>query len=336
MHPRRFSWLLPIVLAVLCGSACQQPVDSTTVGVQPIALEQDPASAPIVYTEPRTASKRIAITLDDAPLMRFHSHPSDWHRTLVIDSLHQALARHRAPATAFVIGSLVEEEAGAALMRYWMEKGIQIGNHSMTHRDFGTLSVEEGREEISEAQNVLAPLAAEFQTPLRYFRFPRLSEGATAEAKEAWLTHLNEVGLTNARVTISHDDWSFDERYMAAELAEDWALRYEIGQEYMAHVQEAIAYWEAEAERMFERPVNHVILFHANRINRDYLGQILTLLMDEGYSFITLDEAYQDPLYQARDQWVSTEGTSFLENIKQTRMQQAEASVVDSSRVDGS
>ena len=63
-----------------------------------------------------------------------------------------------------------------------------------------------------------------------------------------------------------------------------------------------------------------MLLLHANRVNRDYLGQILAMLKAEGYRFVSLDEAYRDPIYREAESWVSPNGVSFLEQVKQTRL----------------
>lgn len=296
---------------------------------------ETPGSSP-VQNAALVEKKQVAVTLDDGPIMRFYSHPSQWHRTLVIDSLTNALARYNAPTTLFAIGGLVQEEEGAALLRYWMDKGIPIANHTMSHANFSELTLGEGIDEIVEANEVLQPFAEEYNQTLAYFRFPFLAEGQTLEKKEAWNGMIRSLGLTNARVTMSNQDWSYDQRYMEAELAEEWEERYEIGQEYLAHMRETIAFWDSLAVDLTGRNIKHVLLLHANRINRDYLGQILGELETQGFEFISLDEAYTDPVYSELDEWASENGTSFLEHIKQTRLKytpQEEPAVEDSTDV---
>lgn len=267
--------------------------------------------------------KQIAITFDDAPVMRFYSHPSQWHRQLIVDSLTTVLRRYHAPATIFVVGSLLENPEGEELLVQWLQGGVDLANHSMNHTSFNDLTYREGVDEIVLAQEVLAPFAEAHCKTIKYFRFPFLEEGTALDRKQAWLRYLDASGLAPGRVSIGNDDWDYDIAYSEAELAEDWELRYQIGQEYMQHMRESFAYWESVSEELFGRNVKHVLLLHANRINRDYLGLILWELQADGYEFISLNEAYQDPLYSAYDAWVSETGTSFLENIRQTRSMNA-------------
>lgn len=265
-------------------------------------------------------AKKIAISIDDAPLVRFHSHESQAERGALIDSLTAALSRFGAPATIFVVGSQVDEPEEKELLTNWISKGVSIGNHSFSHRDFKELSRVEGVDEIERTNDLIRPLARAYGQEIRYFRFPFLAEGSTAEEKRQWRDELESRGMTNAPVSISTDDWKFDAEYTQAELDGDWARRYEIGQAYLQHIREVVVYWDALAYDLTERNVRHVLLIHANRINRDYLPHILKELRDAGFEFISLDEAYQDPVYKEKDEWVSSHGTSFLENIKQTRI----------------
>jgi hypothetical protein len=140
--------------------------------------------------------------------------------------------------------------------------------------------------------------------------------------------------LKNARITIGLDDWTFNEKYMALEAEKNWAARYEVGQAYLADVRKRVTYWDSVSVALEGRSVKHVIMFHANRINRDYLGQILDEMQAKGYGFISLDEAYQDPIYQEPDEWGTPVGVSFLEHIKQTRLLQGKP-ITKSASING-
>ncbi|HYE58929.1 MAG TPA: polysaccharide deacetylase family protein [Rhodothermales bacterium] len=270
---------------------------------------------------PPFSDKRIAITIDDAPVTKPLSYRSQWERTLVIDSLTRAAQRFGAPLTVFAIGSQLQDSVGMPLIDEWMRRGVDLGNHSMTHADFGALPAEVGIREILDTQALLSPVAARYNKRVRYFRFPLLAEGQSAAQKAAYADALRRAGLTNARVTISNLDWDYDNRYTDLELRQDWAARYEVGQAYLQHMRESIAFWDRTARELTGgRPIAHVLLLHANRVNRDYLGQILAMLRAEGYRFVSLDEAYRDPIYREAESWVSPNGVSFLEQVKQTRL----------------
>ncbi len=273
-----------------------------------------------------TLKKAVAVTFDDAPVMHMERYPSQWHRRLVIDSLTAALERYEAPFTVFAIGKQVSDSAGTDLLGYWAEKGAAIGNHGFNHVSLADMSIERAREEVNSTDIMIREALGDSDLLGPYFRFPFLEEGKTSVTRDSLNMVLETEKLTNSRVTISTDDWTFEQDYVSAEEAEDWPLRYEIGQRYLQHVRESIDHWDALADELYHRPIRHVLMLHANRINRDYLGQILGYLNENGFSFIDLDEAYKDPLYIEPITWASSTGISFLEFVKQSRLASLTAS----------
>ena len=264
--------------------------------------------------------REIAITIDDGPIVRPFTYPGLYERALVVDSLTRAARRFGAPLTLFVIGDQVGSPEQDSLLRRWTAAGAALANHTQTHRDLGTLSPEDGVREIEDGQRAVAPFARERGQTLRYFRYPLLSEGTTDAQRAAYDGVLRRLGLRNAPVSISNDDWSFDARYADLEAKQDWAARYEVGQAYLQHLREAVALWDRTGREITGgRPVRHVMLLHANRINRDHLGQILAMLRADGFRFVSLDHALADPVYSEPTTWRSANGVSRLEQIKQTR-----------------
>jgi peptidoglycan/xylan/chitin deacetylase (PgdA/CDA1 family) len=260
----------------------------------------------------------VAITLDDAPVMHMERFQSQWQRKVVVDSLLNALKRYDAPVTVFAIGRQLRDPQGVELLQYWSSNGASIGNHTENHRSAARMGPDSLRSEILEA-DVIIREALGGNPGSKFFRFPFLEEGYPVQVRDTNLELLNLLGKVNARATITTDDWRFEERYVEAENDQNWSERYEIGQQYMDHVRGAIQHWKSLGNELFDRPIRHVLMLHANRINRDYLGQILGYLKQEGFSFIELGEAYRDPLFFEHPSWVMETGTSFLEFISQSR-----------------
>ncbi len=269
--------------------------------------------------EPDPGPKRIAVTLDDAPLVKPLSYSSKANREDTVDSLVSALARRSVPATVFVIGSDLQDASTAGLLRRWTGSGIGVANHSLTHRSFKALGHDEGVREMAQTQALLSRVADPSNVE-RYFRFPFLEEGATTEDRSRWISALDSLALRPAPVSIVTDDWRFNNRYASAEMAADRELQDEIGQQYLEHVENSVRHWDGVAWSLYDRNVGHVLMLHANRINRDNLGQILDWLGSEGFEFVSMGEAYTDPLYVEEASWIGDSGVSILETIKQTRL----------------
>lgn len=268
--------------------------------------------------------KWVAITLDDGPLTHYYSYPDPSLRWDTVQRLIEALKMAKAPATLFVIGREMEVPEMRDMIYKWAAAGVDLGNHTYQHKAFEALDRDAFQADLVQTNAVLQPFVQRFRRPIRYFRYPFLQEGASPDRERESNEIVRATGLKNARVTIGTEDWAFNEKYMAAELAKDWAARYEIGQAYLAHIRKSVVYWDSVGTALEGRPIRHVFMVHANRINRDYLGQILADFKDAGFSFISLDEAYRDRIYQESDEWASPTGVSYLEHIKQSRLLRGE------------
>ena len=120
-----------------------RPVD----GERRIALNGDglvESCETLRYASPYEVRKRgyvpgkIALTFDDGP-------DPQWTPQIL-----DALKRHHIPATFFDIGSNVESMPGLVLREY--QDGHEVGNHSFTHPDLGSVSDLRARAEISLTQ----------------------------------------------------------------------------------------------------------------------------------------------------------------------------------------
>ena len=93
----------------------------------------------------------------------------------------------------FAWGQNVERYHEEAL--YALKKGNIIGNHSYTHPQFSSLSLEEGIKEIEKCEQVLDELYKEAGVPRTYrpFRFPYGDKGG--KNKEGFQKYLVEHGF---------------------------------------------------------------------------------------------------------------------------------------------
>lgn len=265
-------------------------------------------------------TKKIAITLDDAPVVGHFQFATQAERMDVVTGLKSHLATFKAPVTVFAIGRDLESEDSRAIMALWKGEQIEVGNHSYSHLSFNTHVEPQMRNEFQLTNQALQPFKG--KGGIRYFRFPFLQEGATLAQEKLSNKVLKEAGLLNAKVTIGTDDWTYNAQYTDAVLAGNTTLKEQIGRDYLVHIKKNVAFWDSVGVVLEKRHVKHVMVLHANRINRVYLGDILESLKQEGYQFIDLDEAYQDVVYSRDDEWATATGVSWLEHVKQTRLLQ--------------
>jgi peptidoglycan-N-acetylglucosamine deacetylase len=249
-------------------------------------------------TRAQPVEVRVAITIDDGPMLRFARQPTNLHRIRAVDAMISALDEHGAPATLFVIGEkLAVYPEAIPLLARWLAAGIDVGNHTYSHRSIDTLGADEYLEDIARASAMIRAVAARAGRDVRYFRAPYLLEGGTPERQAALANYLAREGMRNVPVTIAIEDWRYNDRYEAAELEGDLETRDQIGREYLAQAAQNIDQALELSERVTGREIAHIVMLHANTINRDYLAAILGELTTRGAVFISIDEALADPIY---------------------------------------
>ena len=102
----------------------------------------------------------MALTFDDLPYVRVASSNLSTAQRVTSDIL-KTLAKHRAPAIGFVNEVQLqgaERDARIALLRQWIDHGMSLGNHTYSHPDFNTVSIERFQEEIVRGEAVTREL----------------------------------------------------------------------------------------------------------------------------------------------------------------------------------
>jgi peptidoglycan-N-acetylglucosamine deacetylase len=252
-------------------------------------------------------SKQMAITLDDLPF--------GYARTLTIEQQRDAvarvlatLARHHITATMFVIGGgLTDQNRG--FIDAVTKAGHIIGNHSFSHRDLGTVSIEDYVLDIQKGADAIAP----WLTGTHYFRYPFLRQGNTVEKRDAVLGWMALRGIRPAPVTMDNNDFVYNQRLVDA-YAEGRSV--DVRDEYLDHMMEMAAYYDAKGRARMGRPIKHVLLLHMNYLNSLYLDDLLQRFRDDDWSFITFEEALKDEVYSLKYDYVGVQGAGHLDAIK--------------------
>lgn len=255
------------------------------------------------------AAQEIAITLDDLPYVP-QSQTTPLEGVSYVLRINQALGAHSIVATGFAVGGQINRETRPALQAF-ADAGHTIGNHSWSHPDYGTLSIEAFEDETRRTDSALS----RWMGTERFYRFPFLKEGETEEAKQAASQVLADLGYVNVPVTIDNDEWRFNADYLDAIARGDIADAEQIADDYLAHMRERTQHFQALAQEALGRDVKHILLLHMNRINAEHLDKLLEWYASEGWTFITVQEALTDPIYTAKDRYAGPRGLSQIERV---------------------
>lgn len=233
-------------------------------------------------------TREIAITIDDLPLVgsRMNTPGNQQRSTDRFMRIIQALTENNVPATGFVIGGAIEKGQWDFLEKFH-NAGFIIGNHTYSHRNLNQTNADKYIADIDRADKVLTPLFTE----QKYFRYPYLAEG-NKESKQKVRDYLTAHHYVIAPVTIDSKDFRFNEQL--------YKVPYRTRENYIKRLKpQYLSYIWKETLRAEKRAngqaVKQILLIHANCLNSYLLGDIIQMYKENGYKFITLKEALENP-----------------------------------------
>jgi len=263
---------------------------------------------------PAGASPReICLTFDDLPVMRVHDHIE---RLKITDRILGILREFKAPAAGFVIGDNIEGHYD--LLTAWLKDGHVLGNHTYSHPDLNEIPPDMYIGDIEKGAAAIEEILLQHDQKKRYFRYPMLHYGNTSEARKVVAEFLDGENIAVAHVSIDTDDFAYNLHFEKYHAAGDSAAINRLAREYIAHIMERLESAEKLAMKLVNRPVKHILLLHANRLNAFCLQQLLSEIQNRGYRFISLARALSDPVYSLAESYLGSKGLSYLERVAQS------------------
>jgi peptidoglycan/xylan/chitin deacetylase (PgdA/CDA1 family) len=250
----------------------------------------------------RPPDRRMVVTVDDLPVGPPGRHDLDQQR-LITDGIVTTLAKREVPAVGFVNQSKVEVDGRVdadrvALLERWLQAGFELGNHGHSHVDLHRVGVDAWLDDVDRGEPVLREVTSRRGASLRYFRHPFLHTGTSPDVQRRTARALADRGYTVAPVTVDNGEWIYGDAYADAFNRRDLERMERLGGSYVDYMLDVVAFYEGQAEAIVGRPIPQVLLVHAYALNADHLGRLLDELSARGWTWITLDEALDDPVYR--------------------------------------
>ncbi len=256
------------------------------------------------------AAEKIALTFDDLPLNGALA-----AGTTEVDLVQRTLPILQARnvvAFGFVNARKLEANPnGAAALRLWVAGRQRIGNHSYSHVDLNTHSIDDYGRDILRNEPALELLSA--GQDWRWFRYPYLREGDVTAKRDGVRAFLHEHRYRVAQTTIDYEDYLWNTPYARCAERRDTAAIARLRDTYLQAAGAAIDASRDMARRVFGREVNHVLLLHLGAFTPEILPDLLTLLDARGFDVVTLEEAQVDPLFQSDPRYLGRRGGTLLE-----------------------
>ncbi len=255
--------------------------------------------------------RRIVVTFDDLPAAR-----GDYNIFKEVTvSLINTLVKEKIPAIGFVNEHKLywydDPEPFIDLLKVWIENKLELGNHGFNHLDPNTVDIQTYTDDILKGEEVTRRIMNEAGQTLRYYRHPYLRLGPTPEYEQQLNNFLAENGYKIAPITANNFEWKYSAVYFWAKNREDADKMDRIGKSYVKYMEKVLIYWEDLSKILTGQEIPQVLLLHANMINADYLKDIVEMIRKRDYSFITLDEALQDPSYYLKRKFTE-DGDSWI------------------------
>jgi len=257
----------------------------------------------------------VAITFDDLPVVCQCENNAD--RREITEKLLSIYRTFDMPILGFVTERKLEVEGAVdpervALLEMWLQAGHELGNHGYAHKNINDITPNEYQQEILLGERITRPLALKAGLPYRFFRHPYLSAGDYLQTRRDLDVFLKEHNYRIAPNTITYQDYTFSGAYEKALHKGDTLLAQRIRKAYLPYT---LKRWEAaeqQSRNLFGREIRQILMVHANRLNAETFGDVAQMMQDRGYTFITIDEALEDPAYARPDTYDGPVGVTWL------------------------
>ncbi len=264
--------------------------------------------------ESKPVIREMAITIDDLPGVKTGGDKAA-NAIQVSRKIVRILKKHNIQALAFVNAGRAfpdDPKATERILKIWIAAGMELGNHTARHSSLHQVSVEAFKADVRDGLKLLEEKMAPEVRSVRYFRHPCLHTGRTLEIRGEVDKLLAELGLTVAPVTFDNGEWIYAAAYHKAIMAQDRHAKFLIADSYLDYMERKLAYFEAQSLKLLDREMPQIMLIHANKLNADHLDDLIAMLKNRGYRFISIDKVLKDKAFELSDTFTGRGGISCL------------------------
>jgi peptidoglycan/xylan/chitin deacetylase (PgdA/CDA1 family) len=262
-------------------------------------------------------AQEVAITFDDLPA---HGPlPAGTTREDVARKILAALKNAGLPEVYGFInaGKLEKHPEDMAVLKLWREAGQPLANHTYTHLNLNENPENLFEENIEHNEAALKSLME--SGDWHWFRYPYLNEGDTLRKRRAVRHYLETHRYRIAQVTLDFEDYAWNGSYArCAEKKDEKSIAW-LKESYLNTASEYMALGRTLSQQIFRRDIKHVLLMHIGAFDAEMLPRLLEQMKQQGFRFVSLDEAQSDPAYRIDPDIPLKEGYTLLDQIVEAR-----------------
>jgi len=257
------------------------------------------------------SAQKVAITFDDLPLNG--DLPPGVTRVQIARDVVALLKARRLPAAyGFVNGKKLEGNLDAAeALKIWAA-AEPVGNHTYGHLNLNANSAEAFEREIDQNEPTLELLAGK-DSDWHWFRYPFLHEGDEIEKRRAVRAYLEAHGYRVAQVTLDWEDYLWNSAYARCAAKNDAQSIAWLRSSYLSNESSYLDLGRELAKTVYGHDIHHVLLLHLGAFSSTILPDALDLMQTKGFTWVSLQEAQGDPVYEGDPDVRSTHGGTLLE-----------------------
>jgi peptidoglycan/xylan/chitin deacetylase (PgdA/CDA1 family) len=259
------------------------------------------------------AGREVAITIDDLPR---GGDGGSMSLDVVRDMTGRLLAPFREqkiPVIGFVNGGKMEPAGLREILDMWLDAGAELGNHTYSHPNINQARLEDYEADILKGEPVLRAALDARGKKLEFFRHPFLFTGKTPDVKRKLQAFLKQHEYRVAPVTLDNGDYEFAEVFNKSEFAA------QAQREYVPYMESIVEFFEKRSVEVAGREFPQILLIHANELNARMMPELIAMFRRRGYSFVTLDHALKDEIYQLPEEYAGTGGFSWIHRWSKTK-----------------
>ena len=258
---------------------------------------------------------QVALTFDDLP---FLGPLGFWRAREVSNTILRTLDQHHIPAAGFVVEEKIDDDTTTyVVLEDWVKRGHVVGHHTYSHVDLNQLNAKDFLQHVADGQKYLWRLSKVHAFNFRYLRFPYLHQGDTQRKKKRVAKGLERRRYEIAHVTIKTSDHRFSSVYIEKEPVPESLDQ--LKTLYLEHISAALDYAETQSQAVFGRNIRHILRLHCSVATAHFLADLITMLINRSYTFISFPEALSDAAFASKDNYAGPLGLSFIDRIAATR-----------------
>ena len=271
----------------------------------------------LIFPQDNNIKRFVAVTFDDLPMnTKYLKDGNQWIEQT--KKLISSIKKYNIPAIGFVNAYklYVNEKLDSTrfkVLQLWSDAELELGNHTYSHPDFNNTNTEDYFDNILQGEKIIKELLAASNKKLEYFRHPLLHTGDTQEKKNALEEFLKEHSYIVAPVTIDNSEFIFARAYENAFNNKNAEVMKKIGDEYIGYMIKVLEYFINRSEMLFGYNIKQTLLLHANMLNADYFDELVEVMVNKNYTFISLEETLKDPAYNSEDSYIGKKGISWIQ-----------------------